>query len=90
MLFQIAVEQVGSNLTIDHNLVDGPKGDFENDGSDVVTGNPGFISPASGDFHLQSGSLAIDTGSSAAAPSDDYDGFGRPQGNRYDIGAFER
>jgi hypothetical protein len=90
VLFQIGVEQVGSNLTIDHNLVDGPKGNDENDGVDVVEGDPMFVSPLGGDFHLRSGSPAIDAGSSDDAPSDDFDGAPRPQGAGYDIGAFER
>ncbi len=90
VLFQIAVEQVGSNLTIDHNLVDGPKGDFENDGANVVEGNPLFVSASGGNFRLQSGSPAIDAGSADGAPFDDYDGVGRPQGGGVDIGAFEQ
>jgi hypothetical protein len=77
-------------ITIDHNLINGTRGDDENDGSDVVEGDPMFSNPSGGDFHLQSGSPAIDIGSSADAPFDDYDGMPRPQGGGYDIGAFER
>jgi hypothetical protein len=89
-LFQIQLEVPVQNLTIDHNLIDGNTGDFENDGSNVVTGNPLFVNPSGGDFRLNSSSPAIDSGSSDDAPFDDYDGMSRPQGAGYDIGAFER
>ena len=42
-----------------------------------------------GDYHLQPGSPAIDRGSTAGAPTKDYDGVARPQGAGIDIGAFE-
>jgi hypothetical protein len=88
--FQINVEAPVQNLTIDHNLVDGTKGDDENDGTDFVEGAPLFVSAGGGDFHVQAGSPAIDAGSSDDAPNDDFDGMPRPQGGGYDIGAFER
>jgi hypothetical protein len=87
--FQIQTEVSVQNLTIDHNLVFGTKGDDENDGSDVVEGDPRFVNPSGGDFHLQGGSPAIDAGSSDDAPVDDFDGSPRPQRAGYDIGAFE-
>ncbi|MBI2560663.1 MAG: right-handed parallel beta-helix repeat-containing protein [Planctomycetes bacterium] len=49
-----------------------------------------FIAPAwgeNGDYHLQSGSPAIDTGSSTDAPNDDLQGFARDV--QPDIGAYE-
>ena len=54
------------------------------------TGNPLFVSPGA-DFHLGSGSPAIDTGSSGVSSivSNDYATKTRPQGAGYDIGAFE-
>jgi MYXO-CTERM domain-containing protein len=51
-----------------------------------------FVLPAfgtTGDYHLQNGSLAIDAGTSTAAPHTDLEGRSRPQGDGYDIGAFE-
>jgi MYXO-CTERM domain-containing protein len=42
-----------------------------------------------GDYHLSATSPAIDKGTSSDAPSDDLDGNARPQGNGWDIGAYE-
>ncbi|HEC75800.1 MAG TPA: hypothetical protein ENI33_00885, partial [Thermoplasmatales archaeon] len=41
------------------------------------------------DFHLMDESIAVDAGTSYNAPLIDYDGIARPQGNGYDIGAYE-
>ena len=49
-----------------------------------------FIDPINFDFHLSEGSLAINNGTNTNVPSEDYDANPRPQGNKYDIGAFER
>jgi len=43
----------------------------------------------SGDYHLQSGSRAINSGTSTAAPSIDLDGAPRPFGTGFDIGVYE-
>jgi len=40
-------------------------------------------------LHLLEGSIAIDAGTSENSPSIDYDGTSRPQGEGYDIGAYE-
>ncbi len=48
-----------------------------------------FINEAGGDFHILSGSPAVDEGTTFAAPSFDHDGYARPQGTGIDIGAFE-
>jgi hypothetical protein len=56
-----------------------------------VTGNPNFINPAAGNFRLQAGSPAINSGSSVVTTvtTIDHDGVGRPQGSTVDIGAYE-
>ena len=57
--------------------------------------NPLFVNAAAADFHLQSGSPAIDTGASTHAPSVDIDGNSRPidgdgaGGAQFDKGAYE-
>jgi hypothetical protein len=50
-----------------------------------------FVSPATGDLHLASGSTSsvVDQGQSLTDVDDDFDGDDRPQGSAYDIGADE-
>ncbi len=55
-----------------------------------ITSNPLFVSTAGSDFHLQSGSPAIDAGANIGSPVlTDFDGNTRPMGTGYDIGAYE-
>ncbi|KAA0256451.1 DUF1565 domain-containing protein [Acidobacteria bacterium ACD] len=78
-------------VTVDHNLIDGFRGDEEEVRGDAyVEGDPLFVDAAGADFHLQAGSQAIDAGSAVSAPATDFDGLARPQGAGFDIGAFER
>jgi hypothetical protein len=51
--------------------------------------DPKLVNPSAFDFHLQSGSPAIDTGLTFSDVTTDYDGHVRPQGPAYDIGADE-
>jgi hypothetical protein len=53
----------------------------------AVTSNPMLVSPTTGDFHLQSGSPAIDASVSSTA-TDDYEGKRRT--GTPDLGALER
>src|SRR6185369_16442949 len=55
----------------------------------LATPTDNFLIPGS-DFHLLASSPAVDTGTSAGAPSSDLDGNPRPVGAGYDIGAYER
>ena len=52
-----------------------------------------FVNAAGSDYHLKSGSLAIDAGTILVSPNQppmtDLDGMLRPQGNSYDIGSYE-
>jgi hypothetical protein len=80
------VNNAGGNAAITNNLIDGSGGIT---GSSSVTGNPQFVNPSGGDFHIQSTSPAIDKGTSTDAPNVDFDGNARPKGAGYDIGAFE-
>jgi parallel beta-helix repeat protein len=91
LYFQIAIEYYGQNFFVDHNLIDGFRGDLseETQGNDYVEGNPMFVNAPGADFHLQENSPAIDKGSSNDAPIEDYYGNSRPFGADYDIGAFE-
>jgi hypothetical protein len=80
-----------THYSVDHNLIDGFRGDLPQEtlGEDAVEGDPRFRNVSAADFHLLSDSPAIDTGSSQAAPVADFDRITRPQGEGYDIGAFE-
>jgi hypothetical protein len=52
--------------------------------------NPKFIEPASGNYHLQSTSPAIDAGFNLGSlVPNDFEDISRPQGAGYDIGAYE-
>jgi|GEM_PF-1110115 len=89
--FEMDMEEIDpSPWTVDHNLIDGWDGyPGELCGTDCQIGDPLWVDPANGDFHLQAGSPAVDTGSAALAPADDFDGVARPQGSGFDIGALE-
>jgi len=96
--FQIAVDPSipPQNYAVDHNLIDGFRGEEgEIYGDDYAEGDPLFVNPTGADFHLRSGSPAIDAGSALDAPDHDFDGASRPQdGNddgsaAFDIGAYE-
>ena len=78
--------QPESDVTIDHNLFTRGNNSY---GTDYIIGNPEWINPSAGDYHLQSTSPAIDAGSNIDAPYVDYDKSPRPQGTAFDIGAFE-
>lgn len=60
------------------------------DSATSINADPLFIDPTSParNFHLQTGSPAIDAGT-AVSVSRDFDGIIRPQGIAFDIGAFE-
>ncbi len=57
-------------------------------GTVEVWGDPAFVDPAAGDYHLGLGSAAIDAGVDAGVTTD-IDGDPRPLGGGYDIGADE-
>jgi hypothetical protein len=89
--FQIALEIPNpETVIVDHNLVEPFRGDeHEVQGDDHQEGDPQLADPANHNYHLLEGSPAVDTGSAVDAPSDDFDGQPRPQGQAIDIGAFE-
>jgi parallel beta-helix repeat protein len=49
-----------------------------------------FVSPATGDYRLKPGVVAIDAGTLTSAPGVDFFGLARPQGAAIDAGAIER
>lgn len=88
--FQLALVETPPGLVVDHNLIDGFRGAGEEvRGDDFVEGDAQFVDGAAADFHLLEGSPAIDAAVADLAPSDDFDGYLRPAGAAYDMGAFE-
>ena len=69
-----------NNLVDDESLVD----------STVFTGDPLFVNPAEGDYRLRPGSAATDKGTSDEDAVLDMLGTSRPQGQAFDVGAYER
>jgi len=60
--------------------------------TNTVSSDPKLVNyqaNGSGDYHLSSGSPAVDHGTSQAAPSYDRDGAPRPFGAGFDIGPYE-
>ncbi len=55
----------------------------------TLIGDPKFANPAGLDLRPQTGSPAIDAGTQVTAVRDDFARILRPQGTRYDIGAYE-
>ena len=62
-------------------------------GTNLTNADPKFVNyqaDGSGDYHLASGSPAINTATSTLAPSTDFDGNPRPYGSAPDCGCYER
>jgi len=59
-----------------------------NGGANSLNGNPHFVAPQSGDFHIGPGSAALDAGRDAGVTVD-FEGDSRPLGGGFDIGFDE-
>jgi hypothetical protein len=87
----------GSNHEVRNNISfnnSGPEIDNQSTGSTLsnnLTTDPSFVNAGAANFHLQSGSPAINAGTSlvSSVVTTDFDGVSRPQGSAYDIGAYE-
>jgi len=73
---------LANNTLFWQNTDDGFRGD------NPVDGDPDFVSMANDDYHLASGSAAIDAGIDSSTTTD-RDGIPRPHGIAPDIGAYE-
>ena len=90
--YQIIDFSLSTAVSIDHNLIDGFRGELDEEvrGTDFIEGDPLFFNATGFDFHLLTGSPAIDSGSAVEAPAVDFDGAPRPNGSGFDIGAYEK
>lgn len=77
---------MGGEPTIARNLIDGDSSAL---GADPIRATPSFNNPGGGDLRLTAGSAAVDTGVLVGVTRD-ADGVPRPQGDGYDLGAYER
>jgi hypothetical protein len=83
------------SLALDYNDVYGWTQAYCNvtPGAHDIQQNPGFVNPASGDYHLSDTSPCRDAGTNSfgglTMPTDDIDGEARPPGSSFDIGADE-
>jgi len=81
---------VSSTVAADYTLFDGNGTDYGGGVSSAheVGGNPFFVDPDGGDYHIGPGSPAIDRGTDARVTTD-LDGDHRPIGSLPDLGADE-
>ncbi|MDY7080093.1 MAG: choice-of-anchor Q domain-containing protein, partial [Chloroflexota bacterium] len=54
----------------------------------ATTGDPAFVNPEQGDYHILATSAALDAGVDSGVATD-IDGHSRPQYDGYDLGADE-
>jgi MYXO-CTERM domain-containing protein len=79
----------GAVITGDYNLLDISQSPDTPADHDLVGQDPKFVDPATGDYHLQPDSPAVDTGESQTGFATDHDDNARPYGAGWDIGAYE-
>jgi fibronectin-binding autotransporter adhesin len=86
----IAISNTGGMVYEDYNLFFNTVTDTIDvtNGGHSLIGDPKFVDPLNGNYHLQFGSAAIDHGVDAGVYTD-LDGHLRPIGLGFDIGAYE-
>ena len=83
----------GSIASLDATLWYGNADDWDGAGKVNIsprdyTGDPAFVAPSKGDYHIKNVSIALDAGVNMGIGAD-MDGEQRPRGSGYDIGADE-
>ena len=76
----------GSEVTVAYSNINGTTV-WEGDGN--INADPLFVDAPNADFHLTRLSPCIDVGVEQDAPVNDFDGFSRPRGGNFDMGAYE-
>jgi hypothetical protein len=81
---------VGNNISYGNGVQDyANRGRQTTEMSNLFGIDPQFVNPATKNFQLQTGSPAVNAGTAISVVTSDLAGRSRPQGGRYDIGAFE-
>ncbi len=98
--YGLVIKPNSTNAEIKNNLVygSGSGRDILNQATATIlsknlegtTYNPRFQNLGGFDFHLQSGSPAIDAGLGLSEVGEDFDHISRPRGSSHDIGAYEK
>jgi uncharacterized repeat protein (TIGR01451 family) len=79
---------IAGSANTSYNLFFGNTANGVSIGTGSVTGDPHFVDPAIDNYHIVTGSAAINAGSNISITTD-FDGLSRPKGSGYDMGAFE-
>jgi hypothetical protein len=87
--FQAASSSVGG-LEVRNLLMLNLRASEASHSSNLTVGPDAFASPSSDNYQLAAGSVAIDAGLTLRDVTVDRNAVRRPQGERYDVGAYER
>jgi predicted outer membrane repeat protein len=88
----LGIERLGGSAFEDFNLFFANGANLSpgvTSGGSSLAGDPRFVAPGSGDYHLLKSSPAIDAGTAAGGITVDFDGEARPQDGGFDIGFDE-
>jgi parallel beta-helix repeat protein len=88
-LASVSNTQVSNNVSYGNSVEIASGGSGTTLTTNLIGIDPQFVNPAGGDFHLKSGSPAIDAGTTLTSLTTDIAGTPRPQGKTFDIGAYE-
>jgi len=89
--YTVGIAQLGNSVSQDYNLFFANGADTTGNivtGTHDLTGDPLFVDPSGGDYHLSAGSPAINSGTDAGQIVD-FEGDPRPTGAGFDIGYDE-
>jgi hypothetical protein len=79
----------GSGFEVKNNLFIGTKPTEASDDSNLGVSESDFVDSVNNDYHIVQGSQAVDSGDEIILVIQDRDNVLRPQGQGYDVGAYE-